>query len=73
MKKGNIRLIISLAVVALLYGGGCLIEHLEGTKSMVVTVLRDFSTSRPSSSTTSQSWKEKSPAPTRRLSRVLVP
>ena len=40
MKKGNKRLIISLAVVALLYAGGCLIEQTAGTKSMVVTVLQ---------------------------------
>ena len=40
MKKGNIRLIISLAVVALLYVGGCLIEQTAGTKSMIVTVLQ---------------------------------
>ena len=40
MKIGKKRLIISLAVVALLYGGGCLVEQLEGTKSMVVTVLQ---------------------------------
>ena len=39
-KKGNLRLILSLAVVALLYGAAVLVEHTSGSKSMVVTVLQ---------------------------------
>ena len=39
-KKGNMRLIISLAVVALLYAAGWFIEQTCGSKSMAVTVLQ---------------------------------
>ena len=39
-KKGNRRLIISLAVVVLLYVAGWLIEQTCGSKSMAVTVLQ---------------------------------
>ena len=40
MKNGKKRLIISLAVVALLYVAACVVEQTAGTKSMVVTVLQ---------------------------------
>ena len=39
-KKGNLRLIISLAVVVLLYVAGWVIEQTCGSKSMAVTVLQ---------------------------------
>lgn len=39
-KKVNIRLIMSLLVVVLLFAGGWAVEHFCGTKSMAVTVLQ---------------------------------
>mgnify|MGYP002624957789 CR=1 FL=1 len=40
MKTGKKRLIISLAVVALLFAAAVIVEHTCGSKSMVVTVLQ---------------------------------
>ena len=39
-KKGSKRLIISLAVVAVLYIAAVVVEQLCGSKSMAVTVLQ---------------------------------
>ena len=39
-KRGNRRLIISLAVVALIYVAGFIVEQTCGSKSMAVTVLQ---------------------------------
>ena len=39
-KKANLRLIISIAVVVLLYAGAVIVEHTCGSKSMAVTVLQ---------------------------------
>ena len=39
-KKGNLRLFISLGVVALLYLAAFLVENVAGSKSMAVTVLQ---------------------------------